>query len=269
MAQPAPRLRRPARRRLEPAHFEALQTRPHRLAAWSMPAWPCCAHRLAQLSHAGHAGVGGGLSAVAALAPRGACGWRASFWTTSPASTGARCRCKPAPPGINTTRVYNPIKQAQDHDPQGAFVRRWQPHLRHVPHAWLLGALAHARRRASALRRAAGPRPARTTGGPGLRDPRRQGQGDGHCAPRRLCAKPKAAIVEKDTARAWRAEATEGRPASAPTHNKAWSFEPCTASRTCRKPPSLRPALAGAKSGSDWIGQVLLRTLPASPQEAR
>lgn len=39
--------------------------------------------------------------------------------------------------GINTTRVYNPIKQAQDHDPQGHFVRRWLPALRQVPNAWL------------------------------------------------------------------------------------------------------------------------------------
>lgn len=39
--------------------------------------------------------------------------------------------------GINTTRVYNPIKQAQDHDPQGRFVRRWLPALRRVPDAWL------------------------------------------------------------------------------------------------------------------------------------
>lgn len=39
--------------------------------------------------------------------------------------------------GINTTRVYNPIKQAQDHDPQGHFVRRWLPALRRVPDAWL------------------------------------------------------------------------------------------------------------------------------------
>lgn len=37
--------------------------------------------------------------------------------------------------GINTTRVYNPIKQAQEHDPDGVFVRRWQLHLRHVPDA--------------------------------------------------------------------------------------------------------------------------------------
>ncbi len=39
--------------------------------------------------------------------------------------------------GINTTRVYNPIKQAQDHDPNGRFVRHWLPHLRNVPDAWI------------------------------------------------------------------------------------------------------------------------------------
>ncbi len=39
--------------------------------------------------------------------------------------------------GINTTRVYNPIKQAQDQDPQGIFVRRWLPVLRQVPDTWL------------------------------------------------------------------------------------------------------------------------------------
>ena len=40
--------------------------------------------------------------------------------------------------GINTTRVYNPIKQAQDHDPQGRFVRRWLVAMRRVPDSWLL-----------------------------------------------------------------------------------------------------------------------------------
>ena len=39
--------------------------------------------------------------------------------------------------GINTTRVYNPIKQARDQDPQGVFVRRWLPAMRHVPDSWL------------------------------------------------------------------------------------------------------------------------------------
>ncbi|MEY2620270.1 MAG: Cryptochrome-like protein cry2 [Pseudomonadota bacterium] len=39
--------------------------------------------------------------------------------------------------GINATRVYNPVKQAQDHDPHGRFVRAWLPALRPVPDEWL------------------------------------------------------------------------------------------------------------------------------------
>lgn len=39
--------------------------------------------------------------------------------------------------GINATRVYNPMKQAQDHDPQGQFVRRWLPAMRRVPDSFL------------------------------------------------------------------------------------------------------------------------------------
>ena len=35
--------------------------------------------------------------------------------------------------GINTIRIYNPIKQGQDHDPNGAFLRQWLPELRRVP----------------------------------------------------------------------------------------------------------------------------------------
>lgn len=34
--------------------------------------------------------------------------------------------------GMNTLRMYNPIKQAKDHDEEGTFVRRWIPELRHV-----------------------------------------------------------------------------------------------------------------------------------------
>ena len=39
--------------------------------------------------------------------------------------------------GINTMRVYNPVKQARDHDPHGHFVRHWLPAMRRVPDAWL------------------------------------------------------------------------------------------------------------------------------------
>ena len=35
--------------------------------------------------------------------------------------------------GINTVRMYNPVKQARDQDPTGKFVRRWIPALARVP----------------------------------------------------------------------------------------------------------------------------------------
>ena len=35
--------------------------------------------------------------------------------------------------GINTARIYNPIKQGLDQDPDGAFIRRWVPELKDVP----------------------------------------------------------------------------------------------------------------------------------------
>ena len=35
--------------------------------------------------------------------------------------------------GINTVRIYNPVKQGHDQDPSGNFVRRWVPELANVP----------------------------------------------------------------------------------------------------------------------------------------
>ena len=35
--------------------------------------------------------------------------------------------------GINSIRVYNPIKQAKEQDPDGIFIRRWVPELRDIP----------------------------------------------------------------------------------------------------------------------------------------
>ena len=37
--------------------------------------------------------------------------------------------------GINTVRIYNPIKQSKDHDPEGEFIKKWVPELSQIPSA--------------------------------------------------------------------------------------------------------------------------------------
>jgi deoxyribodipyrimidine photo-lyase len=51
--------------------------------------------------------------------------------------------------GINTIRMYNPVKQGLDQDPDGDFTRRWVPELRAVP-----GALIHEPWRLAPIERA-------------------------------------------------------------------------------------------------------------------
>ncbi|MEM1027033.1 MAG: FAD-binding domain-containing protein, partial [Planctomycetota bacterium] len=44
-----------------------------------------------------------------------------------------QCQMQSGTTGINTVRIYSPIKQAIDQDPTGVFIRRWIPELASVP----------------------------------------------------------------------------------------------------------------------------------------
>lgn len=51
--------------------------------------------------------------------------------------------------GVNTIRMYNPIKQSQDHDPQGIYIKKWVPELKGVPEAhihqpWMMSPMEQA-----------------------------------------------------------------------------------------------------------------------------
>ena len=39
--------------------------------------------------------------------------------------------------GINAIRIYSPVKQVRDQDPEGEFIRRWCPELAAVPATFL------------------------------------------------------------------------------------------------------------------------------------
>ncbi len=39
--------------------------------------------------------------------------------------------------GINTVRLYNPVKNSQEHDTQGVFIKKWIPELTNVPIAYI------------------------------------------------------------------------------------------------------------------------------------
>ncbi len=49
----------------------------------------------------------------------------------------SQCQMQSGETGINTVRIYSPVKQGYDQDPDGRFIRHWVPELATVPDVYL------------------------------------------------------------------------------------------------------------------------------------
>ncbi len=49
----------------------------------------------------------------------------------------SQCQMQSGETGINTVRIYSPVKQGYDQDPDGRFIRQWLPELAEVPDIYL------------------------------------------------------------------------------------------------------------------------------------
>jgi deoxyribodipyrimidine photo-lyase len=124
----------------EPHHDEG------RLAAWSRgeTGWPFVDACMAMLAATGWINFRMRAMLVAVASYHLWLHWRPiglvlarRFTDYEPGIHWSQCQMQAGVTGINIPRIYNPVKQSHDQDPQGVFIRRWLPALTRVPADWI------------------------------------------------------------------------------------------------------------------------------------
>ena len=130
---------------LHPATRGLRRTDPERLAAWSegrtgVPFVDAC---MRALHHCGWINFRMRAMLLSFASHHLWLDWRDSglhlarqFVDYEPGIHWSQCQMQSGTTGINTIRIYNPIKQGLDHDPEGEFLGHWLPELAGVPAIW-------------------------------------------------------------------------------------------------------------------------------------
>jgi deoxyribodipyrimidine photo-lyase len=129
-------------REAHPAYAGLRRTDPERLAAWSQgrTGWPFVDACMRALIAEGWINFRMRAMLMAVASQHLWIHWRDSglvlarlFVDYEPGIHWNQCQMQAGTTGINIVRMYNPIKQGLDHDPDGVFLRRWLPELERVP----------------------------------------------------------------------------------------------------------------------------------------
>ena len=133
-------------RSLHPAYRSFRRDDPDRFAAWAegRTGWPFVDACMRMLQATGWLNFRMRAMLISVASYQLWLDWRATglhlarlFTDYEPGIHWPQTQMQSGTTGINTLRIYNPVKQGRDQDADGAFIRRWCPELASVPLPWL------------------------------------------------------------------------------------------------------------------------------------